>query len=71
MSVPTPEAGWTAMALLLLNRTDQTAADELLTKLSTAELLDVSRWLSRVLSARCGWSTEAMATWRLQQELVS
>ena len=69
MSGPAREADKTAVALLLLSRTDPAAVDELLGALSVDELLDVGRWLSRVLSARCGWSSEAMQEWRLREEL--
>jgi hypothetical protein len=71
MSVPEQETMRTAVALLLLARSDPSAVDELLVGLSADELRDLGRWLTQVLSARCGWSTETMAMWRLNQELVS
>jgi hypothetical protein len=71
VSVPERETAQTAIALLLLARSDPSAVDELLVSLSADELRDLGRWLSRVLSARCSWSTETMAMWRLNQELVS
>jgi hypothetical protein len=71
VSAPDPKVGRTAVALLLLARSDPDAVDELLAALPPGELLDVGRWLTLVLSGRCGWSTETMATWRLKQELVS
>jgi hypothetical protein len=69
VNAPAPNADKTAVALLLLSRTDPAAVDELLGGLSVDELLDVGRWLSRVLSARCGWSSETMTAWRLREEL--
>jgi len=71
VSVPDRKAGRTAVALLLLARSDPSAVDELLKTLGTDELLDLGRWLTLVLSARCGWGIEAMAAWRLREELVS
>jgi hypothetical protein len=71
VSVSEREAARTAVALLLLARSDPDAVDELLGTLPPDELLDLGRWLTLVLSARCGWSTETMAIWRLNQELVS
>jgi hypothetical protein len=71
VSVPSREAGKTAVALLLLARTDQAAVDELLGTLSADELLDLGRWLTLVLSDRCGWATETMQGWRLREELAS
>jgi hypothetical protein len=71
VSAPEREAARTAISLLLLARSDPDAVDELLGTLPPDELLDLGRWLTLVLSARCGWSTETMAIWRLNQELVS
>ena len=65
------ETSRTAIALLLLARSDPSAVDELLVSLSADELRDLGRWLSLALAARCGWPTELMAAWRLKQELVS
>jgi hypothetical protein len=70
MSGSERETARTAIALLLLARSDPSAVDELLSGLPPDELLDLGRWLSRVLSARCGWSTEVMAAWRYHEELT-
>jgi hypothetical protein len=71
VSVSEREAARTAVVLLLLARSDPDAVDELLGTLPPGELLDLARWLSLVLSARCGWSTGLMREWRMREELVS
>ncbi len=71
MSVPSREAGKTAVALLLLARSDQAAVDELLGTLSADELRDLGHWLALVLSGRCGWSDAVLQEWRLREELVT
>lgn len=71
MNGPAPKASRTAVALLLLARTDSSAVDELLGGLPTDELCALGHWLTLVLSDRCGWSTEAMQEWRLREELMA